>query len=270
MMLKYMYKFQSLCLRDGLSQEAVLAKAKEVFGNDVDLTWVTGRYIYKPDLHVVGGKEEVDRLIEDIRLVRKWHVADALDAHMSRFGDDREFEEPPAHVFRMSRRTGELPYFAGEAGVGHRLNLVLNNKGRCGQWGSTDDQWKKLTDAMGYEAHVEWWKFPKSQGDLFTKEEHRGATSSNDFEVCVLRAWWWRRNYVGNKYAEWIKEGRKGEFPEPLPRRPDPKTEMKAGNGDHTTVGIFMKKKQDGLLTDEQTTRLARALGGSDNFEWWK
>ena len=230
---------------------------------------------YKPDFE----KGEVDRLIDDVRMVRRWHVEEARAAHRKWYGDDRSrpFEEPPAHVFRMGpgdySKRNEPGYFAGDAGVGLRLHMVAKqaNKGRGtrSQWYSTLDQRKALAVAMGYEANVEWWNFSR---------EPDGKATSRDFEDCVWGAWWWRRICVGEKYRSWKKGGGEGEFREPDPCLP-PKANMKlsgkdtnkaaTGNDAKVTVHAFSKHKNNGRLTDEQSVRLAWALGDK-KYEWWK
>lgn len=155
----YMYQFQLY----GLSEEALLDSAKEVFGeDDSEMEWARQRY--KPKLE---GIDDVDRLIEDVRAVRQWHVEDALVAHRKRYGNDELFEDTPPHVFRggeEEEEAGNECYFAGEAGVGYRVSLVKRNLGEkpSTQWGSTDDQRRALGVAMGYEANVEWWLFPRT------------------------------------------------------------------------------------------------------------
>ena len=143
---------------------------------------------YKPDFE----KGEVDRLIDDVRMVRRWHVEEARAAHREWYGDDRSrpFEEPPAHVFRMGPGDSDRNkpgYFGGDAGVGRRLSKVADqaNKGRGTRspWYSTLEQRQALALAMGYEANVEWWNFSRGPD---------GKATSRDFEDCVWGAWWWR------------------------------------------------------------------------------
>ena len=264
-MLKYMYKFELWKTQDppgrGLSEEDLLVGAKEVFGED-ESKMERARQRYKPKLE---GIDDVDRLIEDVRAVRQWHVEDALVAHRKRYGDDKPFEEPPPQFFRGAEENEK--YFAGEAGVGHRVSLVKRNLHQkpSTQWGSTDDQRTALGVAMGYKANEKWWLFPGVLGEMGKK----GATSTMHFEYCVWGSWWWRLIHVGDAYKSWSDGGRRGEFEEPRACLP-PRTWGLDKPGGHTSLKALSENKRKKLVTDEQTERLALALSGRRDFEWWK